>query len=118
MIPSSAVFKTGRTVTLSDFYICNHEVTQAEYEKYCNYTGGSSPRDTYGKGPNRPVYYVSWYDALVYCNRRSIAEGLDPCYKIGGKTNPDEWGSVPTSSDDTWNDTDCNFNANGYRLPT
>lgn len=117
LTPSSSVFKTGRTVTLSDFYICNHEVTQEEYEKYCTY-GGSSPSDTYGKGPNRPVYYVSWYDALVYCNKRSIAEGLSPCYTISGKTNPDEWGAIPTSSNATWNAATCNFNANGYRLPT
>ena len=113
LTPSSYVFKTGRTVMLSDFYICNHEVTQAEYEKYCN--GGAGY--TYGKGPNHPAY-VSWYDALVYCNKRSIAEGLTPCYTIGGKTNPDEWGAVPTSSNSTWNDADCNFSVNGYRLPT
>ncbi|MBP5444068.1 MAG: formylglycine-generating enzyme family protein [Treponema sp.] len=117
LTPSSSVFKTGRTVTISDFYICDHEVTQAEYEKYCTY-GGSSPSDTYGKGPNHPAYYVSWYDALVYCNRRSIAEGLTPCYTINGKTSPDEWGTVPTSSDETWNAATCDFNANGYRLPT
>ena len=61
---------------------------------------------------------MSWYDAVVYCNRRSIAEDLTPCYAIGGKTNPDEWGTVPTSSDDTWNGVDCNWDANGYRLST
>ncbi|MBR7079018.1 MAG: SUMF1/EgtB/PvdO family nonheme iron enzyme, partial [Treponema sp.] len=117
LTPASEVFKVGRRVVISDFYICNHEVTQAEYEKYCTY-GGSRPNDTYGKGPNHPVYYVCWYDALVYCNKRSIAEGLTPCYKIGGKTNPDEWGSVPTSRNATWNAVTCNFDANGYRLPT
>lgn len=117
-------FISGRSVTISQFYICDHEVTQEEYETYCTYTGSYSPsanpygdnRD--GVGNRYPVYYVSWYDALVYCNRRSIAEGLAPCYMISGKTNPDEWGTVPTSGNANWNAVTCNFNANGYRLPT
>ena len=66
----------------------------------------------------RPVEQVSWYDALVYCNRRSLAENLTPCYSIGGSTDPDAWGGVPTSSSGTWNAATCNFAANGYRLPT
>ena len=33
---------------------------------------------------NRPVEMVSWYDALVYCNKKSIAEGLTPVYSIKG----------------------------------
>ncbi|MBO4320462.1 MAG: SUMF1/EgtB/PvdO family nonheme iron enzyme, partial [Treponema sp.] len=98
--------------------MCTHEVTQKEYETYCSYTGANSPNDTYRKGDNYPAYYVSWYDALVYCNRRSMAEGLTPCYTIDGKTNPDEWGAVPTSSTATWNAAVCNWNASGYRLPT
>ena len=94
-----------------------YEVTQAEYEKYCSY-GSSSPSSSYGDGDNYPAYYVSWYDALVYCNKRSMAEGLSPCYSISDSTDPKDWGSVPTSSVDTWNAVVCDWNANGYRLPT
>ena len=47
-----------------------------------------------------------------------MAESLTPCYTISGKTDPAEWGDVPTTSDDTWNAVTCNFEANGYRLPT
>ncbi len=61
---------------------------------------------------------ISWYDALVYCNTRSIKENLTPCYSIGGKTDPKDWGEVPASKYDTWNDVTCDFTANGYRLPT
>ena len=99
------------------FYMGKYEVTQAEYEVYCSY-GSSSPSSSYGDGNNYPAYYVSWYDALVYCNKRSIAEDLTPCYSINDLTNPEEWGDVPTSSDSTWNLVECNWNANGYRLPT
>ncbi|MCR5318680.1 MAG: formylglycine-generating enzyme family protein [Treponema sp.] len=116
-ITGSSVFIDGRTVQLWVKWACDHEVTQAEYEQYCTY-GGISPRATYGDGNNYPAYYVSWYDALVYCNKRSLAEDLTPCYTISGSTNPNNWGAVPTSSNATWDAASCNFNANGYRLPT
>ena len=61
---------------------------------------------------------VSWYDAIVYCNLLSIKEGLTPCYTIKGSTNPADWGTSPTSNDADWNGVICNFDANGYRLPT
>ena len=113
--------KPAHDVTISKGYFMGKcEVTQKEYEKYCSYTGGEDTKPTkeYGEGDDYPAYYVSWYDAVVYCNRRSIAERLTPCYAIGGKTNPDEWGTVPTSNDSTWNGVTCNWEANGYRLPT
>ena len=110
--------KPVHEVTITkDFYMGKYEVTQAEYEKYCSY-GSSSPSSSFGDGYNYPAYYVSWYDALVYCNKRSIAEGLTPCYSINDSTNPEDWGDVPTSSNSTWNLVECNWNANGYRLPT
>ena len=67
---------------------------------------------------NNPVTNVSWYDALVYCNKLSKKEGLTPCYTISGSTDPDTWGTVPTSKDSTWNKAVCDFDADGYRLPT
>ena len=104
------------------FYMGKYEVTQAEYEKYCSYAGSNSPNSSYGDGNNYPAYYVSWYDAFVYCNKRSMAEGLTPCYSISASTDPDDWGEVPYSYDDpsctTWDAATCDFKANGYRLPT
>ena len=29
---------------------------------------------------------ITWFDALVYCNNRSIAEGRTPCYTICDST--------------------------------
>lgn len=40
----------------------------------------------------RPVECISWYDSIVYCNKRSINENMTPCYSINGSTNPDNWG--------------------------
>ena len=110
-ITGSYVFIAGRTVTIPSLLVCDHEVTQAEYQSVM----GANPINS---GTNRPVEAVSWYYALVYCNKRSLADGRTPCYKINGKTNPSEWGTVPTGSNSTWNSATCDFAANGYRLPT
>lgn len=108
-------------VTISKaFYMCDHEVTQKEYEDVME-TNPSYHKTGAYEGEvqeNRPVEQVSWYMAIVYCNKRSLAENLTPCYTISGKTNPSEWGEIPTSQDETWDKVECNWTANGYRLPT
>ena len=125
--PTSDVFVSGRSITISDIYVSDHEVTQAEYEKYCKY-GSSSPSSSYGDGDNYPAYYVNWYDAIVYCNLRSIDECLTPAYKIGEETDPAKWSGIvgdatngycgPSSSNSTWNALTYDKEADGYRLPT
>jgi len=104
------------TVTLNSFYIGNYEVTQAEYSQYMQ--PGYSWTSAEGLGDNYPAYNVSWYAILKYCNLRSMAEGLIPCYTINGSTNPANWGAVPTDYNDAWDAAICDWNANGYRLPT
>lgn len=90
------------SVTLSDFYISDHEVTFAEYDAYCQAEGIDLPSDQgWGRG-NRPVINVSWNDVVKYCNWRSEQAGLQKVYTIVPKGN--------TVSAD--------WTANGYRLPT
>jgi formylglycine-generating enzyme required for sulfatase activity len=43
---------------------------------------------------------VNWYEAVEYCNRLSLKEGLTPAYRGSGDAIV------------------CDFNATGYRLPT
>lgn len=106
------------TVSLTRaFFICDHEVTQKEYKDIMG-TNPSKFKANPEKGEiqeNRPVEEVSWFDAIEYCNRRSVKEGLAPCYKINGSTDPDKWGDRQALSDDY---VVCDFTANGYRLPT
>jgi formylglycine-generating enzyme required for sulfatase activity len=104
------------SVTLNSFYIGKYEVTQAEYAQYMQ--PGNSWSSDFGIGDDYPAYYVSWYAIIKYCNLRSMAEGLTPVYSISGSTDPANWGNVPTSDNSTWNAAICNWNANGYRLPT
>ena len=110
-ITGSSVFIDGRTVTIWARWCSDHEVTQAEYQSVM----GSNP--SYFSGTNKPVEQVSWYDAITYCNKRSLKEGLTPCYTVSG-VNFSGSVSVPPSNDATWNEAECNFSANGYRLPT
>ena len=129
-------------VTLErDFYMCDHEVTQKEYQDIIG-TNPSKFKNNPDKGEiqeNRPVERVSWFDAIEYCNKRSIKEGLTPCYKANDITDTSKWGIEPTAdtskwgrkptmtikkeynynrSTSTWFDVECDWNANGYRLPT
>src|SRR5262245_31809515 len=79
-------------VWVDSFLMDRYEVTQAEWEKR------KLPNPSHFKGPTLPVEQISWAQAALYCNERSRAEGLEPCY------NEDN--------------AECNFSANGYRLPT
>lgn len=81
-------------VTVDSFYMAATELTQEEYQEIM----GSNPSENQGAG--LPVENVSWYDAILFCNAKSEAEGLMPCYTISGTAV-------------TWD-----RSANGYRLPT
>jgi formylglycine-generating enzyme required for sulfatase activity len=108
-------------VMLSDFYMGVYQVTQEEYQAVMGSnpsaftTAVSGESGTPGK---LPVEMVRWYDALVFCNKLSIAEGLSPAYRIDGSTDPTAWGTVPESNNATWNAVEIADGANGYRLPT
>lgn len=102
------------TVNLSAFKISKYEITQAQWLEVMGY----SPASSLGNGSNYPVSFINWYETLVFCNKKSIDDGLTPCYSKNGQSNPDYWGSIPENNDSIWNNITCNFNANGYRLPT
>jgi formylglycine-generating enzyme required for sulfatase activity len=126
------------TVTLSPFYMSRYAITNQQYCDFLNsaypsqitvtsnvvYQSGSGTSypycDTYQSSTssqidwngstftvrtksgrdmsNDPMVRVSWYGAVAYANWRSQQEGRQPCYNLS-----------------TW---ECDFNANGYRLPT
>ena len=127
--PESEVFVSNRKLKITTFFMSDHEVTRAEYKaiigtdpstaKAYDKDGKEFTGDDVG---NNPVGYVCWCNAIIYCNKRSIKEGLTPCYSLNGSTDPDNWPTVPEDADDTlnstWTKVTCDFTANGYRLPT
>ena len=71
----------------------------------------------------RPVECISWYHAIVFCNRLSILMGLEPCYtaiQTNGGEVPYESIALSTITQDCsgWQGVFCDFTKNGYRLPT
>ena len=127
--PVSNVFVSGRSLDIPDLIVCDHEVTQKEYTTYCKF-GGTQPSSDCGIGDNYPAYLVNWYDAVVYCNLRTIAElGIESCvYSIDGEKDPRKWSGIegdadskycgPDSINTTWDNMAADFKATGYRLPT
>jgi len=109
--------ETQHSVTLSSFYMSKHEITQAQWIEVMG-SRKALPKTNYGKGNNYPVYNVSWYDTLVFCNKLSMKEGLSPAYSINGSTDPAQWGTIPTDRDETWDTVAIIPNSIGYRLPT
>jgi formylglycine-generating enzyme required for sulfatase activity len=102
------------TVTVGSFFMSKYPVTQKEWLEIMGTTVQqqmdklsaedknnrlSSP-ELNGEGDNYPIYFVNWYEAVDFCNRLSLKEGLTPAYTING-------------ANVNWNQ-----NANGYRLPT
>lgn len=85
------------TFSISIFYIGRHEVTQGEWNQLM------TPVNISDIDNNAPVHNISWIKAIEYCNKLSEREGLEPVYTRNGSKAS---GVV------------CNWNANGYRLPT
>lgn len=110
------VFVEGRTVKISPYKFGKYPVTQQLYEAVMN----AGKTYDHGQGDNNPAYYVSWYDAITFCNKLSLLTGKTPCYSVSGIT---DWvglsySSISTISTSTWKSVTVNMNANGYRLPT
>lgn len=90
--------------------------------------GAESEFDDAGAAPSedgkfRPVVYISWRDAMIWCNAYSQMQGKTPCY-YGDAGFTDVLRSVTNSSVNTANvpgSQDAPYvrwDANGYRLPT
>ena len=125
--PSSEVFVSGRSITIPDMYVCDHEVTRGEFKELM----GTDPStaSAYDKDGNKltgdavlnnPVNYVYWYAAIAYCNKLSLKENLTPCYSVSGVTDWENlaYSSIPTESDTNWDALTYDKEADGYRLPT
>jgi formylglycine-generating enzyme required for sulfatase activity len=131
-IEAGDLVKGAHTIKLSAFRMSKFQVTQELYEAVI----GNNPSWFQGTDADkvaadgeiqgkRPVEQVSSYDAVVFCNRLSIREGLTPAYEMqtAADTNvwssdPGTWGVVPTLSDVRWNDVRVVAGSTGYRLPT
>lgn len=93
----------------TNFEMLQTEVTQELYKSIM----GENPSKF--KGANKPVECVSWYDAIYFCNKLSVAKGYEPVYSMNGNTNLKAWNYQGRS---IIGNITQNTSANGYRLPT
>lgn len=96
-------------VNISGFYIGKQEVTQQLFREVMGYN------TSYFIDPRAPAEMVSWYEAIEFCNKLSLREGLQHVYTIDkSKKDPNN----------NQNDDDLKWlvsydqTALGYRLPT
>lgn len=103
--------ETVHMVYISAFYMDQYEVTKALWDEVANWAAANGYDIDAGsaeaKAANHPASYVSWLEAAKWCNARSERQGLTPCYTVGGIVM-----KAGTSTPE------CNFSADGYRLPT
>ncbi|MBN1128535.1 MAG: SUMF1/EgtB/PvdO family nonheme iron enzyme [Chitinispirillaceae bacterium] len=104
--------RPGMTSSFSyDYWLDTTEVTQKLFYEVT----GKLPvaaGSLYGAGDNYPVYMVSWFDAVLFCNARSRREGLDTVYRYSG---------LKTSQHNIVYDLtglSYDMTRDGYRLPT
>lgn len=85
-------------VTISKpFFVGKFEINQKQWKTIMD---NSNPSSEFELGDYKPVNQVTFIRAIEFCNRLSQTEKLTPCYTINGEN------------------VICDFNANGYRLPT
>ncbi|HNQ88089.1 MAG TPA: SUMF1/EgtB/PvdO family nonheme iron enzyme [Verrucomicrobiota bacterium] len=102
-------------VTVSAFYMDRTMVTKALWDEVYQWAtdhGYSFLKRGSSKAASHPVYFVSWYDVVKWCNARSEKEERVPAYYTSGAmTTVYRTGQVDVQNDWVkWN--------TGYRLPT
>ena len=91
-----------------------HAVTQELWEEIME----SNPSSSHD--PRRPVDHVSWWDAVEFCNRLSVSDGLQPAYDIDRRTITHRNDFLMFKRSEERKVESCTWNrgAPGYRLPT
>ena len=109
--------------TIQTFLLGQYEVTQGQYFEITGTRPSSCKTNPENPDPETgwmtlPVEMISWYEALIFCNKLSLKENLTPVYRVNDSVNPDDWGEVPEEEESAQWDVELINGANGFRLPT
>jgi formylglycine-generating enzyme required for sulfatase activity len=96
-----------QTVTVSAFYMDTTEVTQSDYLALMGVNPSSFSTVTKG-----PVENMTWFDAVLYCNKRSKRDGKDTVYSYTAVSG------TPGNGCTALGGLAITMTKNGYRLPT
>lgn len=108
------------SVITQPYRMSAHEITRTQFLAIM---GTDLSNTTYSSGTTDPVQMTSWYHAIAFCNKLSLAEGLTPVYSVTVSGTPIDWAAltyaaIPTTHDEDWNAATATWTNNGYRLPT
>jgi formylglycine-generating enzyme required for sulfatase activity len=90
-------------VELSSFIMAETLVTQRLWDFFIQdtgYVGYTYCHGYYGtvdeniQGPDSPAIFMTWSEAIVFCNWLSDRMGLEPAYSITGKLDPELRGGI------------------------
>jgi len=95
-----------------NYWLDSTEVTQGQYA--CVMGGLPARTDTsqYGSGPRNPMFYVTWFDAVLFCNARSVGDHLDTVYSYDGPPRKNGENVYCLMN------VVIHYDRGGYRLPT
>jgi uncharacterized repeat protein (TIGR02543 family) len=125
----SGAFPAGRDVTLSAFSIAKYETTYELWYEVKTWAAGNGytfvltnagqegHNGTAGAAPTaaktEPVTFISWRDAVIWCNAYSEMSGKEPVYYTDTA-----YTTVLKTTANTADGAVMKLEANGYRLPT
>ncbi len=100
-------------ITLSSYSMGETEITQWQWELVMGtWPSNEVPTARYGDGDLYPAYYISWHDAIKFCNTLSVKEGLEEVYYSDASF------TTPVTADTVNEEVYAKWDADGYRLPT
>lgn len=97
---------------VSTFLIDKYELTWGEWKavwEWAVVNGYDSISYGVGCDHDHPVHAINWFDALKWCNAKSVKEGLNPVYTLNG--------SIYRSGEPAHTSIVQDLSANGFRLP-
>ena len=97
-----------------DYFVDKYEVTQGLYKSVLavNPSVVNATQGTAGVGDSFPVYYVTFYDAALFCNARSKKDGYDTVYSYSAKC------AATQTCPYVLENLSIHYDRLGYRLPT
>ncbi len=96
-------------VKLKDFYLARREISQREWMEIM----GDHPFSR--RGEYLPADCISWYDAIEFCNAKSVKEGRRVVYRVDRVRRDSN--NLSILDDKGWV-VEADWSADGYRLPT
>lgn len=110
------------TSTVKTFIMSDKEITRAQFLTIMDYDPSFIVSSS---GTSDPVQNTTFFHAIAFCNKLSLASGYTRVYEVEGLADDPAWENlaykdIPIGAlySGPWDDVTANWDATGYRLPT